>query len=231
MCGRLDTTKIILLKEVIIIGASGHGRVIADILEETPEYRILGFIDSYKAKGTQVLGYQVLGDLGDMEKEFKDRAVHAIVGIGDNWTRKTIALEAKQLCPRMHYINAVHPSAVISKYSKMGQGVVVVAGSVINAGAQIGNHTIINTKSSVGHDTVLRDYSSLASGVTIGGNVQIGELSAISLGAVVRNNIRIGDNTVIGSCSYVNQAIGDNVLAIGSPAVVINTREPGEKYL
>lgn len=136
-----------------------------------------------------------------------------------------------EIQPDFQFINAIHPKAIISKHIKIGIGVVIVGGAIINPGSEIGDHVIINTKSSVGHDTVLDNYSSIGPGVTLGGNVTIGELSAISIGAVVRNNIKIGTNTVVGANSLVNTDLDDDVLAFGNPAKIIGKRNFGDPYL
>jgi sugar O-acyltransferase (sialic acid O-acetyltransferase NeuD family) len=136
-----------------------------------------------------------------------------------------------EIQPDFQFINAIHPKAIISKHIKIGIGVVIVGGAIINPGSEIGDHVIINTKSSVGHDTVLDNYSSIGPGVTLGGNVTIGELSAISIGAVVRNNIKIGTNTVVGANSLVNTDLDDDVLAFGNPAKIIGKRNYGDPYL
>ena len=220
------------MNKVVIIGASGHGKVIAEILEQSTGYEILGFIDSFKKPGINILGYTVLGDelmLQDLCEE--DPELRGIIAIGDNWNRKQIVIKLLKDIPKFKFISAIHPSAVVSSHSHIGEGVVIIAGTIVNPGAEIGNHCIINTKASVGHDSKMKDFSSLSPGVTLGGNVNIGELSTISMGSVVKNNVTIGSNTVVGSASYVHKDLPDNVVAYGNPARLIRTRNFGESYL
>ena len=220
------------MNKVVIIGASGHGKVIADILELNGNYEILGFIDKNIQPNTKVLNYNVLGDrtvLFDILQS--DPQIGGIIGIGDNWNRKKVAETLLGQFPKFNFVNALHPFAIISKYAKIGRGVVAVAGSIINSGAEIGDHCIINTKASVGHDVSMLDFSSIAPGVTLGGNVKLGELSAISMGSVVRKNVTIGNNTVVGSSSYVHNDLKSNILAYGIPAKIIRSRNHGDTYL
>ena len=220
------------MNNVLIIGASGHGKVILEILELSGNASILGFIDSNLKQGTKIYNYSVLGDMDVLfEMHNSNPDIGGIIAVGDNWNRKLIADDISGKIPNFGFVNAIHPAAVVSKYSEIGKGVVVVANSTINPGAKVGNHCIINTKSSVGHDVTLDDYCSIAPGVTLGGNVKVGELTAISLGSVVRNNVMIGRNTVVGASSYVHTNLDNNVLAYGTPAKVICQRIWGEPYL
>ena len=106
-----------------------------------------------------------------------------------------------------------------------------MSGAIVNADAKVGKFCILNTKSSLGHDSVLEDFASLASGVTIGGNVKIGHSSAICLSASIIPGVVIGKNTVIGTGAIVLKSVGDNLIAYGNPAKVIRERPSDGKYL
>lgn len=217
---------------LIIIGASGHAKVIIDIIERTKEYNIIGLIDSFKPSGTKIFNYKILGHEKDIPflsavHNFK----HAIIAIGDNWTRKTIYEKINSIYPELEYVKAIHPKSIIGRNVKIGKGTVVMAGAIINSDARVGEFCIINTKASLGHDAELKKYSSLAPNATIGGNVKIGTCSAICLSASVIQDITIGKYSIIGAGSLVIRNIESYKMALGVPAKITKDIEKGEKYL
>tara|TARA_R110002124_G_scaffold82180_1_gene215811 strand:+ start:15266 stop:15613 length:348 start_codon:yes stop_codon:yes gene_type:complete len=111
------------------------------------------------------------------------------------------------------------------------KGVVIMPNAVVNANAKVGEFCILNTKSSLGHDSTMADFSSLASGAIVSGNVKIGLCSAICLRASIIQNVTIGNHTVIGAVSLVLKSIGDCKQAFGIPINTIKDREPDSKYL
>lgn len=220
------------MEKILIIGASGHGSVIADILRQSRDYEVIGFIDSFKNPGVRIQDYEVLGSEETLVSLFKEsRVSKGIIGIGDNYTRKQMVHKIQGLLPEFEFVNAIHPRAIISEYVSLGTGVTVMAGAVVNPGTRIGDHCIVNTKSSIGHDCDIKDYSSVAPGVTVGGHVTLGALSALSIGSVIRNSVTIGENTLIGAGSLVLNNFGDNVLAYGNPSKIIGTRSLGDQSL
>ena len=220
------------MENIIIIGASGHAKVITDIIEKSGQYEIFGFVDSFKKIGTNILGYQIIGDENHipylMEKE---GITKGIIAIGDNWERKEMFKKIKAISRSFDFISAIHPSASISNYSKIGKGTVVMAGAVVNADAQIGDFGIVNTKASLGHDSIMREYASLSSGVVVGGNVKIGKFAAISIGVTIVNNTTIGKHSVVGAGAVVTRSIGDFQVAYGIPAKFVQKRNKGDNYL
>lgn len=192
-------------KRVSLYGASGHAKVVMDILE---------------ASGITVCG--VYDDNID-NKHFRDLDVkHAydgaspmIVTIGDCNIRRRIV---KRL--NCQFLSAIHPSSIISPSVKIGAGTVVMQGVVIQADAIIGNHCIINTQSSVGHDCRISDFVHIASGATVCGGTEIGEGTWLGAGSVVKQGIKIGKNCMIGAGSVVVRDIPDGVTAFGNPARV-----------
>lgn len=217
------------MEKVVIVGASGHGSVIGDILKKSSDYELIGYIDSFKDPGSKILDYEVLGPEDILTTLFKESGIHkGIIGIGDNYTRQKMACRIQELVPEFQFINALHPDSVISEYVTLGSGIAIMGGVVLNPGTTIGDHCIVNTKSSVGHDCTIRAFSSIAPGVTVGGHVSLGNLSSLSIGSVVRNNIDIGENTLIGAGSLVIQDIKDNILAFGHPAKSLRKRTLGD---
>lgn len=220
------------MQNVIIFGASGHGSVVLDCLEKEAKYNVIGFVDSFKEKGTKINGYQVLGsefDLPFLINRFN--IVGGIIAIGDNWIRKKIADRIIKVVPNFSFVNAIHPEAVIGKDVLLGCGNVFMPGAIVNANSIIHDFCIVNTNSSLGHDGIMDSYSSLAPSVCAGGNLKLGRFSAISLGVNIVNGIEIGQHTVIGAGSLVVDHFGDNVIAYGSPARIVRQRIIGEPYL
>jgi len=220
-------------QNILIFGASGHSSVIIDMLEKGKEYNIIGYIDSdVKKHGELFMGYKILGSKKDLSSICKENNVYSgLVAIGNNWKRRTVSELIQQEYPGFKFISIIHPSVQIAKNVKVGEGSVVMGGAIINSNTIIGNHCILNSGCIVEHDCVVNDFSSIAPGAVIGGNVYIGSNSAISIGAVVKNNINIGEASVIGANSTVLQDIGNNVVVYGTPAKFIRNRDETEEYL
>lgn len=219
-------------RNIIIIGASGHAKIIIDIIEQLGYYHIVGLIDSFKPKGSFIFEYEILGSENDIPKLSEIYNFNTgIIAIGDNWTRKKIHKKIIKIAPSFEFISAIHPKSVIGKNVKIGQGTVIMAGAIVNSDAKIEDFCIINTKASLGHDGYLGKYASLAPNVTIGGNVAIGAFTAISLSASVIQNIHIGKHSIIGACALINRKVGDYKMVYGVPGKVIKHIGKGEKYL
>ncbi len=219
-------------KAIFIVGASGHAKVIIDILENEGVYEIIGLIDSFKNNGEEVLGYKVMGkeeNLPELIKKHEGASV--IIAIGDNWVRHLVKEKLMKLAPEVTFATTIHPSAQIAKHVKIGKGVVIMAGAIINSESVIEDFVIVNTKASIDHDGLLKSFSSLAPGVTLGGNVTVGNYASVSIGATVKHNISIGNHAVIGAGAVLLHNCGDNVIMYGVPAKEIRKRVPGEKYL
>ena len=215
-------------QKIIIIGASGHAKVVIDIVEKQGKYIIEGLLDDNRKKGEEILGYKILGTIKDLP-QFTDHKV--IIAIGDNWTRYQIYQKIMSIIPDNNFATAVHPSAQIGKNVTIGIGTVVMAGAIINCDTVIGNFTIINTKASIDHDCRMNNFSSLAPNVTTGGNVMIGEFSAISIGATIVHGMQVGSHSIIGAGALLIENCGDTIIMYGMPAKKVKDRIIGEKYL
>lgn len=219
-------------KKIVVIGASGHAKVIIDIIEKEEKYDIIGLIDSYKEKGKKTFGYAILGTEEIIPELIeKGNLYGGVLAIGDNFIRKELFYKIKEIQPDFKYVNAIHPQSVIGAKVKIGKGVVIMPGVIINTLSKIDDFCILNTKSTLDHECKMRKFSSLGPGTNVGGNVIIDECTAISLGAKVIENIKIGKHSVVGAGALVIRNIGDNKIAFGIPAKEIRTREAGEGYL
>jgi len=201
-----------------LIGAGGHAKVIADILiacERAP----VAFLDDAPPHN-HVLGIPVIKGL-----ELVEPGSAVIVAVGDNAARMRLARRYSV------FDVAVHPSATVSRDAEIGPGTVVMAGAVINPGARIGAHCIINTNATVDHDCLISDFAHVAPGATLGGGVQVGIASMVGLGASVSHGLVIGEHTIVGAGATVVRDLPACVVAVGSPARVLRTRSPGDRYL
>lgn len=222
----------IKLEKVVIFGASGHAKVIIDILEQTGDFNILGLLDSNKKEGSEILGYKILGGTGHVSELInKYPGLKFFVAIGDNWSRSNIVDELQRISPTIEFVNAIHPDSIIGKNVTLGKGIMIMAGAIINADSVIGDFTIVNTRSSVGHESVLKKFSSLAPNCTLAGNVDIGEFAAISISATVLNGRKIGKHTVIGAGSLLTKDADAFAVYYGIPSKFVRLREKGNKYL
>lgn len=199
-------------ESVIIIGASGHGRVIADIVVKSGD-KVKGFLDDAENLPDNILGFPVLGKIQDFEKYLQ---YSFIIAIGDEKIRENIDI---RLNSKVRWYTAVHPTAVISSLGvTVGAGTVVMANAVINSCACIGRHCIINTAAVVEHDNEISDFVHLSPGVTLAGTVKVGMRTHIGVGAVVRNNIEICQDSIVGAGATVVKDITLPGVYIGVPA-------------
>jgi len=219
-------------QQVIIIGSSGHSKVIIDIFEKTQQYTLLGLLDATRKPGDETMGYKVLGKEEDLPRLINENAgCQVIVAIGDNWVRQKVVNNVLAIMPGISFASAIHPSAQIARNVVIGKGVAIMPGAIINSDTLIGDFTIINTKASIDHDGEMSGFSSLGPNATIGGRVTIGEGSAVSISATVIHNINIGRHSLIGAGAVLMEDCDDYMVMHGVPAQKIRSREPGEKYL
>lgn len=213
---------------IIIYGCGGHAKVVADIVEKTGKYQIIGFIDDTRSECGTFLDYPVYTSISNPHL---DAITAGIVAIGDNWVRACVVEKIIQQIPHFQFITAVYPSTHIGRGVKIGCGTVIMPGVTINADTFIGRHCILNTSSSIDHDCKFEDFVSIAPGVIVGGNVTIGPSTAVGLGTKVIHRIDIGQNTVIGAGSLVTKSLPDNIMAYGSPCKFVRARNYGDSYL
>lgn len=190
-----------------LYGASGHGKVVKDILDSQHK-EVAGFIDD-NPNVNRVAGLPV--------KHVVEENDQVIVCIGINKTRKMIA--ERLSCAVAE--GAIHCTATVSATSKIENGTVVMAGAVVNAEAKIGKHCIINTGASIDHECVLGDYVHVSPHATLCGNVTVGEGTWIGAGATVIQGVKIGRWAMIGAGSVVTKDIPDGWLAVGNRCKLI----------
>jgi sugar O-acyltransferase (sialic acid O-acetyltransferase NeuD family) len=190
------------MTDVVLVGASGHGKVVIDIVEKEGRYRISHLVDDNPAlQGKTFFGYRVAGATESMLSAAERPLV--IVSIGDNAVRVRIADRLRTA--GFQFARAVHPHAQIGRGAVIGAGTVVMAGAVVNADAKIGENVIINTGASVDHDCIVESGAHIAPGARLCGGVRVGAGTLIGAGAVLIPGVQIGAHTVIPAGTTVRQ--------------------------
>jgi UDP-perosamine 4-acetyltransferase len=214
------------MKRVVVIGAGGHAREVAEIMRHQSQTQngltVLGFIveDLGLIKG-ETYGTPVLGDWSWFaEADHRDLAVICAVGAPE--ARKRIVERA--VSSGLSFVNAISPLAYLSPDAKIGQGVMIFPNAVISSHSFIGDHAIINTGATISHDTRVNCYGTIGPGVHVAGNVSLGKGCYLGVGSSVIHRVSVGDWSVIGAGAVVTRNVPDNVTAVGVPAKVIKTR-------
>lgn len=205
------------MKKLMIIGASGHGKVIADIAARN-KYDKIAFLDDDQTVN-ECAGYPVLGVTGSAEK-YADSDFFVAVGNAKNRSRIQNELERKGL----HIATLIHPNAVLAPDVQIGAGTVIMAGTVVNPGTVIGEGCIINTGATVDHDNLIGDYVHISVGSHTAGTVRIGEGTWLGAGAIVSNNINICGGCMIGAGAVVVKEIQKAGTYVGVPAKKVMKR-------
>ncbi|MBE7018931.1 MAG: acetyltransferase [Ruminococcaceae bacterium] len=197
-------------KDVIIIGAGGHAKVIADIVRKSGD-NLVGFLDDSKEAGTEFFDAFILGKT-DSYHEYRDKEF--IIAIGNNGIRQKIAEQMRDVT----FYTAIHPAAVIAEGVTIGEGTCVMTNAVVNSDAKIGKHCIVNTASVVEHDNVISDYVHISPAAALAGTVTIGERTHVGIGAKVKNNTDICAEVVVGAGAVVVKNITEGGTYVGVPA-------------
>jgi len=194
-----------------LFGASGHCKVIIDIILESKTFRVESIVDHHP-KYNSIFDIPVL-DFKDVET-FEGKQF--IVSIGDNDSRKNIVAIIDAI-----YLTAIHPKAYVSSFSIVDEGSVVMAGAIINADSKIGKHCIINTGAIIEHECVIDDFVHISPNASIAGNVTVGEGSQIGIGAVVIPGVSIGKWVIVGAGAVIIDDVPDYAVVVGIPGRII----------
>lgn len=196
------------MNRLVIIGAGGHAKVVADIAIKNG-YTNISFIDD-RLKG-ECIGFPIIGTSAEIEN-FADENTDFIIGIGDNATRKIIAEKYN-----VNWVTLIHPSAQIAMSVKFGKGTVVMANVVVNISTTVGEHCIINTGAIVEHDNLIEDFVHISPNAALGGTVRVGKRTHIGIGATVVNNVNLCDDCIIGAGAVVVRDIKEKGIYVGVP--------------
>ncbi|KOF09005.1 hypothetical protein AC739_17200 [Planococcus glaciei] len=206
---------------IILIGDSGHARVITDNLVSCGHQVIAKLDDKYSELFKEAGCW--LGPVSEVHALIQKEGAKVIVAIGANAVRKKI-VEQLGLSAE-HYATAIHKEAIVSPSAVIGVGTVVMPGAVVNAAAQIGNHSIINSRAVVEHDCTVGDYVHVSPGATVAGVATIGEGALVEAGASVIPTKRVGEWSVVRAGSAVLEDVEAFTTVVGVPAQVVAKRE------
>jgi len=203
-------------ERLVVIGGSGHAKVLVDIIEQSADIEIVGFvsIDEHET----LYGYPRLGNDDVLPAIFDSGVRSALVAIGDNRRRK-VAID--MLRKRgFKLINVISPAAVVSKYVHAGEGIAVLPGAVVNAGSNLEDGVIVNTNASIDHDCSVGKCVHIAPGANVAGCVRLEEGVLLGTGSSVIPGVTIGSWTIVGAGAAVVSDLPANVVAVGVPARV-----------
>ncbi len=194
---------------IILYGASGHCKVVIDILQCNGQ-NIDRILDD--ASKQDILGFRVLNS----KEHLFSNSQKVILSIGNNKVRKKLAGQLN-----VTFVKAIHPKATISNHSTIEEGTVVMAGAIVNPDVNIGKHCIINTGAVVEHDCKIDDFVHISPNASLAGGVHVGEGAQVGIGSSVIQGIKIGKWSVIGAGAVIINDIPDYAVVVGNPGSVI----------
>ncbi|MFJ7186827.1 acetyltransferase [Lysinibacillus xylanilyticus] len=198
--------------KLLIIGASGHGKVVADIALKMEKWENIAFLDDNESIKSS-MGLEVIGTSNDVFTYLEEYEI--FVGIGNNTTRQKIHEMLETVDASIPVL--IHPDAVVGSQVDIGIGTAVMAGVIINCGTKIGKSCIINTGSTIDHDNYIEDYVHISPGVNLAGTVKVGQLSWLGIGSVISNNVNITSGCLVGAGSVVVKDITEPGVYVGVP--------------
>lgn len=202
-----------MTQPLVVIGAGGHGKVVADILLASG-LTVDGFLDDGRPVGESVLGLPVLGPLDWL----REHPASVALGVGHNDARARVAEQARQYGAEL--VTAVHPRAVVSPFSVLDEGVVVMALAVVQPHASVGRGAILNTACVVEHDCRVGAFAHVSPNAAMAGGCQLGDRAHLGIGAAMLPGTSVGFGSIVGGGAVVCRSIPEGVVAVGVPARV-----------
>ena len=193
-------------KPLILVGAGGHARSTLDVIFESNQYSVSGFLDDSIPRGTCVLGSPVLGPVS-LLAEFvgSHRFVIAIGKIGGSLTRRQIAEQCWSAGGSLETV--ISPMAYVSPRAHVGEGSTVFHGAVVNSGAVVGSNCIINSQALIEHDVSVGNHTHVSTGVLINGECQLGQDVFVGSGAVLHHKVELADGTVVSAGQVISRSL------------------------
>jgi|APSaa5957512493_1039668.scaffolds.fasta_scaffold123844_1 sugar O-acyltransferase (sialic acid O-acetyltransferase NeuD family) len=202
------------MKRLAVLGAGGHGKVVAEIAELTGWEEIVFFDDLYpEVKNTGI--WHVQGTIDDLVF-LADKYTAVIVAIGNNKVRleKSLCLSSQGF----ELVTLIHPNSTVSKYANIEAGIVIMAGAIVNPFSSVGLCSIINTSCSIDHDCIIGEGVHISPGVNVAGGVSIGDLSFLGVGVTVKPYVELGRSVTVGAGAVVVNDVSDYQVVKGIPA-------------
>lgn len=202
------------IPHILLYGAGGHGKVVADCIERAGTFTIAGFVDDEKTG--ELYGYPIVGGSESIASAHAKGIRYAFASIGNPTARQSV--EQLLRTAGFEIPTVIHPSAQCARESSLGEGTVLMPGTVIGPSVIIGPGCIVNTNASVDHDCMLGSYVHIAPGAHLAGDIRVGDRSHIGIGSVIREGITIGKDVFVGAGSVVVQDLPHGCTAYGVPA-------------
>jgi sugar O-acyltransferase (sialic acid O-acetyltransferase NeuD family) len=215
-------------ERLAIFGSGGYAECVVEAVEAAGVFDIAGMVLT-PSSAMPTSSRPIIAE----QDFFADgaRPMLGVVAVGDSFRRQQVVDMIARRLPAFRFATIVHPSAVISPSAKLGEGTVVLANAVVGSQVLIGRHSLLFSLTVVEHGSVVGEFVSTAPGVSVGGDVRIGDRTFIGIGASISHGTHIGRDVVIGAGAAVVASAGDNVVLAGVPAREIRQRETGERYL
>lgn len=191
------------MKKIILVGGGGHCKSVIDVIEQEARYEIAGIIDKVDLLGSKVLGYPIIGSDSDLEN-LVQKYDNAIITVGQIKSA-SIRIKLFDLVIKSGFYlpSIISPTAYVSKYSKIGNGTIVMGNAIVNANSSIGDNCIINSKALIEHDCFISNHCHISTNAIINGGVKIGSKCFIGSNVTTKNNITINENSFIKAGSIV----------------------------
>ncbi|SDO56207.1 acetyltransferase [Halobacillus aidingensis] len=198
--------------KLLIVGASGHGKVVADIAMEIDKWDEIAFLDDDENVKSS-MGLEIIGTSDDIFTHIDEYEI--FVGIGNNTTRQKIHGILERVGANIPIL--IHPKAVIGRQVEVGIGTVVMAGAIVNCCTHIGKGCIVNTGATIDHDNCIEGFVHISPGAHLAGTVNVGKGSWLGIGSIVSNNVNIPKGCTIGAGSSVIKDIQEAGIYVGTP--------------
>jgi UDP-perosamine 4-acetyltransferase len=207
-------------KKIVVVGAGGHAKVLADLIDADGRFRVAGATDSNPhGDAAKLSGLKILGTDKVLPRLKSEGVRRAAVGVGASpHTAPRAALRRELLRLGFKLPALVHPRAIVSPLAELGDGAQVMAGAIVNAGARLGAGSVVNTGAIVEHDCAIGADAFVAPGAVLGGQVRLGAGAFVGLGAVVNPGLKIGTRAIVGSGAVVVKDVRAGATVVGVPA-------------
>jgi UDP-perosamine 4-acetyltransferase len=207
-------------KKIVVVGAGGHAKVLADMIDAGGRFRVAGATDSNpEGEAAKLSGLKILGTDEILPQLQKDGVRRAAVGLGASPDTAPRAAQRRELLKLGFKLPALaHPRAIVSPLAELGDGAQVMAGAIVNAGARLGAGAVVNTGAIVEHDCVVGADAFVGPGAVLGGGVRLGAGAFVGLGAVVNPGLKIGARAIVGAGAVVVKDVRAGAVVVGVPA-------------
>lgn len=182
------------MKKLLIIGAGGHGRSIAEAVQLGKSFELIGFLDDSWPQNQSTGHYPILGNTSN-PAQWSNSANFAIVAIGNNKLRHE--LSSKLIDAGFTLATIIHPSAIVSPTATIGHGSCIMAGAIIGTESILGNCVIVNSGANVDHHCSVKNFAHLGVNACMAGGSVLGESALLQAGSALGYGVTIVANHIV----------------------------------